>query len=167
MQSKPIWLYVGMTATAVVTAIWLLEPGGVVAESIAAQSDRVAPGPLRCDFEGYEGVLNYEEASKREREIYALGMGYANRGSHDTHQTLRAAFKDLTFDPVRAPIVSTDLDSARLHVFDCAAERCTKKEIARDAPAACAEALGTRSCMTFAVRVDGNYYCTLGPGFNQ
>lgn len=129
--------------------------------------ERIAAGPLQCDFEGYEGILNYEEASTDEQDVYALGMGYANRGSRETHTALRAAFADLQFHPTRAPIVSADLETARLHVFDCQTAQCTREEIALDAPLACIEALGTRSCMTFAVRVNGNSYCTLGPGLGQ
>lgn len=138
------------------------------ADEIAAQqAPRIAPGPLRCDFDGYEGILNYEEASRGERDAYAIGMGYANRGKKETHDTLRAAFVSLTFDPARAPIVSADLETARLHVFDCKTDQCSREEIARDAPKACLDDLGSASCMTFAVRVGGRYYCTLGPGLNQ
>jgi hypothetical protein len=128
---------------------------------------RVAAGPLQCDFEGYEGILNYEEAAKDERTVYELGMGYANIGSRAVHEKLRADFAALTFVPDRAPIVSADLDSGRLHVFDCATDGCTAQEIAGTAPKACLDDLGASACFTFAVRVKGAYYCTLGPGLNE
>lgn len=132
-----------------------------------ASAERVAPGSLQCDFDGYEGIANYEEASKGEREVYALGMGYANRGSKKAHEALRKKFGELRFDPQRAPIVLADLDTARLHVFDCEGASCTRAEIAQEAPRACAEVLDTSSCMIFAVRVKQKYYCTLGPGLNE
>ncbi|WP_417256886.1 hypothetical protein [Celeribacter halophilus] len=128
---------------------------------------RVSPTSLQCDFDGYDGILRYEEYSKDERGTYALSMGYTNYGSKDIHDKMRSEFLDLTFDPTRAPIVSADLDTGQLHVFDCKAEHCTREEIARDAPKACMHATGAKSCMTFAVRVEGQFYCTLGPGLGQ
>ncbi|WOI33066.1 hypothetical protein R1T40_19345 [Tritonibacter scottomollicae] len=128
---------------------------------------RVSPTSLQCDFDGYDGIFRHDEASKDERGTYALSMGYTNFGGKDIHDKMRSDFLNLTFDPKRAPIVSADLDTGLLHVFDCKAEHCTREEIARDAPEACMRATGANSCMTFAVRVEGQFYCTLGPGLSQ
>lgn len=133
----------------------------------AADVGRVAPSPLLCDFDNYEGIGRYEEASQGERDVYALGMGYSNYGAAEDHEALLAAFEDLRFDPVNAPIVSADLEQGRLHVFDCAGPTCSRTEIATSAPRACRDAFDGNTCRTFAVRVNNVYYCTLGPGLIQ
>lgn len=169
MRRKLTLLFGALAAVPMAGVVLLAEGGGRADEAAAppAPAPRVAPGPLRCDFEGYEGVLNHEAASEGEREVYALGMGYANRGTPEAHAAMRAAFETLDFDPARAPIVSADVDTGRLHLFECATDRCTREEIARDAPAACAAALRAPACMTFAVRVEDRYYCTLGPELDR
>jgi hypothetical protein len=131
------------------------------------RADRVPPGTLQCDFEGWEGGERFERASCNVRTVYDAAMSLFFFGSRATHETLRTAFRDLTFHPSRAPIISADMTSGRLHVFDCRSGRCSFEEIAREAPLACMAALGTRRCMTFAVRVENRYHCTLMPGLNQ
>ncbi|SFD81772.1 hypothetical protein SAMN04488049_1362 [Tritonibacter multivorans] len=128
--------------------------------------DRYTAKELQCNFDGYEGILNYEEASREERSVYALGMGYTYYGTAQTHSKLHDAFKKLDFLADRAPIVSADLVSGQLHVFDCKTDRCSREEISVKAPRSCMRALGADSCMTFAVRVNGNFYCTLGVGLS-
>ena len=158
-------VYLSGVALGIFAAVAALHARGGSAEDTESRR-QVAPS-LQCNFEGYEGIEAYEQASRAEHEAYALGMGYANSGSDEIHAMLHAAFSKLDFDPVRTPIVSADLATGRLHVFDCATERCTREEIARAAPLACVQSLGAGSCVTFAVRVQGNYYCTLGPGLGQ
>jgi hypothetical protein len=133
----------------------------------AHATDRVAPGALQCDFEGWEGGQRFSRASRNVRTVYDAAMNLSFFGNRATHETLRAAFRSLTFHPSRAPIVLADMKSGRLHVFDCQSEKCSFEEIARDAPLACMAALSTRRCMFFAVRVEKSYYCTLQPGLNQ
>jgi hypothetical protein len=133
----------------------------------ARAADRVAPGTLQCDFEGWEGGERFDCASRNVRTVYDAAMNLSFFGSRATHEMLRTAFRDLTFHPSRTPIVSADMTSGRLHVFDCRSGRCSFEEIARVAPLACMTVLGTRGCMTFAVRVENLYLCTLMPGLNQ
>jgi hypothetical protein len=129
------------------------------------QNSRVPAGPLLCDFNSHEGIAAREEISRRERDFYALNLGYTMYGSPDLHGRMQSAFTALTFDPVRAPLVMADLQSGRLHLFDCKATQCSRSEILVSAPRACAAALGAR-CTPYAVRVEGRSYCIVGPGLN-
>jgi hypothetical protein len=138
----------------------------VPADSPAAQTTG-QKGELVCAFGTYEGLLEREKLTRNERAYYALGMNYAQIGSNAVHARLREAFKGLRFNRHRTPIVMADLESGQLFNFTCRGVQCTREEIARDAPQECIRTLNAPRCLTYAARVDGVYYCTLGPSLNQ
>jgi hypothetical protein len=116
---------------------------------------------LHCDIDTYEG-MNAHLRRLNQAEDYESSHGPLGYGTPEVHELVREAIAALELDPERTPIVHAALDTGEIQVVYCPDRVCSIEDEWR-AHAYCALALQSRRCVTYAIRVEGDLYCTARP----
>jgi hypothetical protein len=131
---------------------------GAIAAAPAATGET-----LHCDFMDTFEAFTAHTVRLEKPDTYDFNIELFGEGTPEAHDRAREAIETLELDPDRTPFVLAALDTGKIHVAYCPDRVCSIEDQWR-AQEDCALALQAQRCVVYAIRVEGDLYCTSVPG---